>query len=199
MSDNAVKDAIELLCAELKRYEVPASDGIKNGILLFESLEETARNVLQIKEWIDASNKLTYGDYKTSLDEGLDKMDKLFATKRVPTMAAHGYLANGNPISKMWQSCAQWPTDVYSGTDGNGMSTDKHVTKERAKAVCRILEKNGFGGAGKSYPIKTWVKPEHQCFYCPEPATAEVSCATASGIETQPHLVCDTCRNIHEF
>lgn len=57
----------------------------------------------------------------------------------------------------MFISHAQWDLDVYFGMCGDGITTDTHETKERAQGVCDGLEKYGFGGEGKDFPIKTWV------------------------------------------
>ncbi|MGE7139633.1 hypothetical protein ACQKIE_18560 [Luteibacter sp. NPDC031894] len=56
-----------------------------------------------------------------------------------------------------WKSHAQWPLAVYRGMDGSGVSTDTHLTEEEATAVCRLLERDGFGGERKAFPIRTWV------------------------------------------
>ena len=57
-----------------------------------------------------------------------------------------------------WESVVQWPKDCYQGMYGDGISTNKHRSKEHALAVCRALEKEGFGCEGKYYPIETWVR-----------------------------------------
>lgn len=62
-----------------------------------------------------------------------------------------------------WKSCAQWPLDVYKGMYGDGISTDTHINKEAARAVCSALEAEGFGGEGKHFPIKTWIAPAWEC------------------------------------
>lgn len=54
----------------------------------------------------------------------------------------------------MWYSKAWWPSTVSLGNTEN-TSEDIHWTEEQAKAVCRRLEKEGFGGDGKIFPIKT--------------------------------------------
>ena len=56
-----------------------------------------------------------------------------------------------------YRSNAQWPLDVYKGMFGDGISSDDHQTAEMAQSVCKGLEKDGFGGEGKHFPIKTWV------------------------------------------
>ena len=52
-------------------------------------------------------------------------------------------------------SNAQWPLDVYKYN--NGVSTDTHKTREQAQAVCDGIKKHGFGGEGKSFPLRVWV------------------------------------------
>jgi hypothetical protein len=57
-----------------------------------------------------------------------------------------------------WVSHALWPLDVYSGdVCGTGISTDTHDSENEARAVCKGLERDGFGGQRKDFPIKTWV------------------------------------------
>lgn len=58
---------------------------------------------------------------------------------------------------KVYKSNAQWPVEVYKGVYGDGISTDSHGTEGEAKAVCRRLESEGFGGDKEVFPIKTWV------------------------------------------
>ena len=55
-----------------------------------------------------------------------------------------------------WKSCAEWPPEAYSFN--GGVSEDTHGTKEFAEAICRQLERDGFGGGGIHYPLRTWVE-----------------------------------------
>jgi hypothetical protein len=55
------------------------------------------------------------------------------------------------PGSARWKSNATWP-------DGE-TTTDLHDTEEQARAVCRILKRDGMGGLQEVYPTKTWVEP----------------------------------------
>lgn len=59
-----------------------------------------------------------------------------------------------------WTSHAQWLLSVYRGMDGKGISTDTHRSEEEAKAVCRALEHDGFGGDHTNFPLRTWVTYE---------------------------------------
>lgn len=52
------------------------------------------------------------------------------------------------------QSFAQWP----AGTCPGDISFDSHESKKHAEGVCRRLNKEGFGGQGKVFPIKTWTE-----------------------------------------
>lgn len=65
-------------------------------------------------------------------------------------------------VNTKFYSNAQWPLDVYRGSFGNGISSDNHNTKEQAQGVCDALMREGFGGNGLKFPIRTWVssKPE---------------------------------------
>lgn len=56
-----------------------------------------------------------------------------------------------------YQSNALWPEHVYRGMYGDGISTDLHPSEEAARAVCEGLEREGFGGERKHFPIRTWV------------------------------------------
>jgi len=57
--------------------------------------------------------------------------------------------------TKKYQSNAQWPKGQYPM--GNDVSTDKHRDQQSAEAVCKGLEKEGWGCEGKVFPIRTWV------------------------------------------
>lgn len=56
-----------------------------------------------------------------------------------------------------FKSCAEWPEEVRTGDIGN-ITTDQHESREAARAVCRALERDGFGGDGQHYPLRTWVE-----------------------------------------
>ena len=56
-----------------------------------------------------------------------------------------------------YTSNAKWPRmDAYIGNSDT--TSDEHDTREQAQAVCDMLERDGFGGAGKMFPVKTWVE-----------------------------------------
>jgi len=59
-------------------------------------------------------------------------------------------------IVKRWKSCAMWP-DACCPAIGN-YSEDTHETKAQADAVCAALRRDGFGGDGKFFPIRTWTE-----------------------------------------
>ena len=67
-----------------------------------------------------------------------------------------------------FQSNALWPKGVCSSMYGDGISTDTHMTRAQAEAVCRALEREGFGGERKHFPLKTWVSPVQQPPQIPE-------------------------------
>jgi hypothetical protein len=56
-----------------------------------------------------------------------------------------------------YQSCAEWPDDLFTAADGTHISTDTHDTEEQAQGVCRMLAKHGFGGFGRK-PLRVWVE-----------------------------------------
>lgn len=49
-------------------------------------------------------------------------------------------------------SKAHWPMGGYVTT-----TEVKHATEPQAQAVCDLLEKEGYGGEGQLFPIKTEV------------------------------------------
>ena len=55
-----------------------------------------------------------------------------------------------------YKSIALWPKHEGIYDD---RSEDTHDTEKQAQCVCRMLEKQGFGGDGVIFPIKTWVEP----------------------------------------
>ena len=57
-----------------------------------------------------------------------------------------------------YTSNAQWDLKVYRGMYGDGITTDEHRTYEEAAGVCRLLEREGFGGMGADFPLRTWVE-----------------------------------------
>lgn len=57
----------------------------------------------------------------------------------------------------MYKSIAIWPESISLGTADNS-SEDTHTTRGQAEAVCRLLERHGFGGDGKVLPISTRVE-----------------------------------------
>jgi len=59
-------------------------------------------------------------------------------------------------MNKEFVSKAQWPVGTAEWC--NNITSDEHYTKEEAIGVCRLLERDGFGGERKIFPIKTWVE-----------------------------------------
>lgn len=57
---------------------------------------------------------------------------------------------------KQYKSIAEW--DYSNHQFMNEFTVDFHETEEQAKAVCKMLERDGFGGKGVIFPIKTWVE-----------------------------------------
>ena len=56
-----------------------------------------------------------------------------------------------------WTSNAQWPEGSICQRRANDKTTDYHLTEAAARAVCRMLERDGLGGEGKVFPLRTWV------------------------------------------
>ena len=57
----------------------------------------------------------------------------------------------------MFTSNAKWGSEVllYNNED---TTIEQHNTKKEAESVCKMLDRNGFGGMCMSYPLKTWVE-----------------------------------------
>ena len=62
----------------------------------------------------------------------------------------------GDVAGSKYKSNAQWPEGTLGGYN-HDISDDSHSTKEEAHTVCMMLEKHGFAGEGKIFPIQTWV------------------------------------------
>ena len=59
-----------------------------------------------------------------------------------------------------YKSCAEWPSDLYTGADGSHISTDLHETKVEADSVCVMLRRRGWAGGmvfPVRFPVRTWV------------------------------------------
>jgi len=61
-------------------------------------------------------------------------------------------------MEKRWTSNAEWPKGSIIQDRANDQSIDYHLTEPAARAVCRMLERDGLGGEGKIFPIRTWVE-----------------------------------------
>jgi hypothetical protein len=80
-----------------------------------------------------------------------------------------GFAYSTNDIQKLlgrgqsktrYRSIAVWPTGVLLGNpDGGNESCDLHDTEQQAAAVCRMLERDGFGGNRKVFPLSTRTEP----------------------------------------
>jgi hypothetical protein len=58
-----------------------------------------------------------------------------------------------------WTSNAEWAPDVYEGSvEGDHVTSDSHETEGQAEGVCTLLNRHGFGGQGKDFPIRTWTE-----------------------------------------
>ena len=59
-------------------------------------------------------------------------------------------------IVSRWKSFAMWPDGCCPGI-GN-YSENTHDSRPQAEAVCAALKREGFGGNGQFYPLKTWIE-----------------------------------------
>lgn len=57
-----------------------------------------------------------------------------------------------------WKSIAEWPEGTTSDSYGRCRSEDTHDTRNQALGVCVLLNKWGFGGDGRTFPVKTWIE-----------------------------------------
>ena len=53
-------------------------------------------------------------------------------------------------------SNAQWPIGQFPS--GHDVTTDSHDSEQEAESVCEILERDGWGGERKVFPLKTWTE-----------------------------------------
>jgi len=108
------------------------------------------RNYKLIEDW--PTKKLT------CCNCGTDKSVKyeLKDGKTACNLCVSGVAYNLRDNVKRYHSNAQWPDCVALGTSDNS-STDSHYTKKEAESICKMLERDGFGGDGLIFPIKTWV------------------------------------------
>jgi len=54
-------------------------------------------------------------------------------------------------------SNAEWPEGAgVLNSYGERKSQDSHQTERAALSVCKMLEKDGLGGNGVIFPIRTW-------------------------------------------
>ena len=61
---------------------------------------------------------------------------------------------------KTYRSHARWEDGTIAfSNDGSQVTTDDHYSEEEAKGVCLMLERDGYGGDNKLYPVETWVAP----------------------------------------
>lgn len=59
------------------------------------------------------------------------------------------------PKEKRFKSNARWPEGTCDHSDN--VTEDTHLTHKGAASVCRILEREGFGGEQEIYPLEVWV------------------------------------------
>lgn len=55
-----------------------------------------------------------------------------------------------------YKSCATWPKGTFDSQDN--YTEDYHFTESEAKGVCELLHKNGAGGDGVAFPLRTWTE-----------------------------------------
>jgi len=57
-------------------------------------------------------------------------------------------------------SNAEWPDGTVSNMYGTQITSDEHRSFDAAFHACKGLEKEGFGGGGEVFPVRTWVSEE---------------------------------------
>lgn len=60
-------------------------------------------------------------------------------------------------------SCAEWPENTIGRNQK--VTTDRHDSKEHADAVCKMLDRDGYGGEGKIFPLRTWTEEVNDCTF----------------------------------
>ncbi len=73
-----------------------------------------------------------------------------------------GELSTHQPPDEVWQSVAEWPKGTIC-CHANDITTDDHGSMEQASGVVALLKKNGFGGDGKVFPIRAYVRLKPEC------------------------------------
>lgn len=56
----------------------------------------------------------------------------------------------------MFSSCASWPKGTAEFS--NDVTRDENGSWEQADTICSRLRREGFGGDGKVFPLRTWVE-----------------------------------------
>ena len=95
--------------------------------------------------------------------KGLRNLHAFFGTRQSPRTVIDSVFDNAplipaEPQPIGWESIAWWPETVSLMSVEN-TSKDTHHSEEAARAVCGMLRRNGLGGDGKIFPLKTDVKP----------------------------------------
>lgn len=62
-------------------------------------------------------------------------------------------------MSKKYKSIILWPDTVSTGQEPNE-SVDYHDSLEQARAVCRMIMRDGLGGERKIFPLSVRVEYE---------------------------------------
>jgi hypothetical protein len=88
--------------------------------------------------------------------KGLRNLHAFFGTRDAPRTELDPICRDPEPTG--WKSIAWWPETVSLMSEEN-TSTDTHHSEEAARAVCGMLRRNGLGGDGKIFPLKTDVEP----------------------------------------
>lgn len=65
-------------------------------------------------------------------------------------------------MERYYTSNAKWPSEIKLFVEDN-ITTDKHDSIGAAECVCAALQRDGFGGQGKVFPVRTWV--DSKCHY----------------------------------
>ncbi len=61
-----------------------------------------------------------------------------------------------------FKSIAVWPDGIVHNPEGTNITEDFHDTYEQANGVIRRLNREGFGGEGKCFPISTSVEQNNE-------------------------------------
>lgn len=145
-------------------------DGLDGWVFFFDhSQDEVTLVMTTVLKQLSQMKRFSIFE-ATANDHIARMMDKLVKEKYIEVDNSMGYPWSGVKLTQKglehigaptkWRSIAVWPDTIKVGNEvGKNESDDTHDSREAAQAVCDLLQKHGFGGDGKVFPISTRVEP----------------------------------------